>query len=251
MSKRLLVLGTSVLAATGSLTFILRSKDDQPKPAESLVRQEQRGKASATGSSRSPHHSFRGNESYRPTRSQPNEVTAREAQDIQIADSRTSHLSPAQRAQVEAVVGRIENDSRQTLAELSEEYALTRDQRRAIYPLVAAHHESAHPSLRIGGHTLPTIAHNTSLEESISSYLNADQHGQLVENEMARHRWWEDVLGQIEDDLNASLDISDEAQSAGEPNSPSQPGTAEPSPPNTQGTNSSHSGGNLFDLLGN
>lgn len=156
---------------------------------------------------------------------------------------------PADRAdqeKVESILARTETRSRETLAALTEQYALTRKQRAAIYPLIVAHDRDAHPAMRVAGAPLPAVPAGGSLDEDIYPLLDDGQRELLEENALNHDAWWSEIASQLQEDLSSAMvsgEVTLQATPAASGSAPS------PNPAPGDGDASTHGGGNLFDLL--
>jgi len=101
----------------------------------------------------------------------------------------------------------------------------------------------------VGGQPIPSITLGSTLEESIYPLLDADQQGLLAEAALDNDAWWKDVVDQLETDLDAAIE-GGEMVAAPDDNTHSTGFTASDGPAAGDGEASDHSGGNLFDLLG-
>ncbi|MFT6863563.1 MAG: hypothetical protein ACJAVK_002124 [Akkermansiaceae bacterium] len=234
MSRSSFILAVTLLVVAGSLAFIISFDRDHGK-LES---------ASSNHTSTSPNRGATASrQDSRRTRSSRVGTTS-----LTLPKSATSHLNADQLARVDSILSLTQRDSRKQLDQLSRQYKLTKEQRREVFPLIVAHHDQAHPAMTVGGQPLPSIAPGTTLNESLSSVFDSTQQDELVEASVDHDAWWEDVVGQLEVDLDTAIDngemvLADEdSQKLGV--------TASDDPAAGDGEASGHSGGNLFDLLG-
>ena len=235
MSRFKFLLSVTILVVAGTLAFIGTSGQAPESTAKS------RSGSSASATSNNPGNSFR---SRRDTRSLSSRST-----DLQLSlpKSTTAHLDSIQLAQVDDILADIRREARTKLDKLALDHKLTSVQRRAIYPYIVAHHKNAHPSIAIDGQFLPAISPGTTLEENVSSFVDAGQKDSLADAADDSDAWWEEVVGQLENDLDAAID-NGEMVAAPEEN---QGGiSVSNDPAEGDGEASEHSGGNLFDLLG-
>lgn len=255
MSRTMFILGCALLAVAGSLVFVL-SHGDEPAPPVAT-------KASLSEPRRF-HERAGGNWQDEGSRARAPRVSQRDEEarrvDVAIEPARLARLTPGDRARAAALVDRVERESLDRLDRLDAEYGLTPAQRDEIYPLVVAHHPLAHPALRISGEPIPALGHPSNLEESLFPYLEEEQKQQVADEAIDRMNWWTEIIGQIEDDLDRSLDQGGDAAwdpdallpAVGGPPTDAGGGvgfdTDEPAA--GDGESSSHGGGNLFDLLG-
>jgi hypothetical protein len=149
-------------------------------------------------------------------------------------------------ARVNRILSNTRREAREKLDQYSRDYGLTKEQQRDIFPLIVAHHEQAHPAMMVDGQPLIPANPGSSLEESVSSFLDSSQQEALIEDAADHDAWWEDVVGQLESDLDTAINNGEMVPAddidTGLPLS-SQPAAG-------NGDASEHSGGNLFDLLG-
>ena len=166
---------------------------------------------------------------------------------LSLSKSAISHLDKSQLRQVERILARTRSDARQKLAKYQERYKLTKEQRRDIFPFIVAYHNQAHPKMIVNGQPLPSITPGSTLDETIAGFLDSAQQDALAKDVADHNAWWEDVVGQLETDLDTAISNGEVAPVAEAPanNLPAATGPAV-----GDGESSGHSGGNLFDLLG-
>lgn len=245
MSRLSFLLGVTLLVVAGTLIFLV-----------TFERPESPQLAGAGEEAKPP----RGSTSARSTRPVGNShdshsATARSGSGAELGldPAVTATLDPARRNEVDSILRLTERAARRELDRLTRRYDLTPQQQDGIYPLIIAHHEQAHPAMTVGGQFLPAVAAGTTFEDSLASVLDPAQQDALVEATLDDEAWWKEIVGQLEDDLDAAIDQG-EMVPAPEENipAPAQPDTpAQPEPPAPgEGQASEHGGGNLFDLLG-
>jgi len=234
MSRSFFVLAVTLLVVAGSLAFMISFERD------SAVSPDSPADHSSTSTNRVSTDSRRKPERSRSSR--------RNATSLTLPNSATSHLSTAQQASVDALISRAHRESREKLDKLSRQYKLTAAQRSAVFPLVVAHHELAHPAMTINGQSLPAIAPGSTLNDSLASVFDPIQQDELVEASADHYAWWEEVVGQLEVDLDTAID--NEEMVLTDENSFDTGITLSDGPAAGDGEASSHAGGNLFDLLG-
>ena len=154
-------------------------------------------------------------------------------------------LTDDQRRQALGFAARAEADARATLDALTEKYELTRQQRRDLFPIVAAHTPSYHPSMTVDGVSVAPAPAGSSLEEEIHGELDPDQQAVLEDAMVDDIKWWQEIASQLEDDLNQAIDAGE--VSVAPPADAGIPVDTQPAP--GDGEAASHSGGNIFDLL--
>ena len=170
------------------------------------------------------------------------------ATSLSLPNSATSHLDRAQLARVDAILSGTRRDARTQLDKLSRQYKLSKEQRREAFPLIVAHHEQAHPAMMVGGRPLPSIAPGATLNDSLAAVFDSTQLDELTESAADHDAWWEDVVGQLEVDLDTAIDNGEMVRA--DEDSPRPGIIVSDEPAAGDGESSSHSGGNLFDLLG-
>ena len=136
---------------------------------------------------------------------------------------------------------RVQADSQARLDHLSDEYGLSPTQRREIFPLIAVHHPEFNRSMLVNGQEAPELdpvpvadGEKTlpSLETSLYPLLTPRQQDRLQHNVLEKGRWWDDVLGQLDTDLErafANGEILAESPATTDPES--EPELDAPSPP--------------------
>ena len=172
--------------------------------------------------------------------------------DIKLSPESVSRLSDSQVLQVTGIVSRARENSRKKLEKLTSQYNLSNSQRKNIFPLIVAYQPEAHPAMVAGGSYLPSIASGSTLEESIYPYLDEEQKDALTEATLDHNAWWKDIVGQLEDDLDQAIDTGEMiAVEVTDTEADDMAGiSVSDGPAASHGEASSHSGGNLFDLLG-
>lgn len=218
----------------GSLLFILGSD-----PATPVVAEQARGTQKSSSAAR---HSPGQNESRSSIPS-----SARVSNRIAVAESAIEHLNQRDRLRVASILNEIQRDSHAYLDELARNYQITPEQRRNLFPVVVAHHQQAHPAMLLNGQPLPQINPASSLEENIAPYLDPSQQDALADDTADREAWWTEIVSQLEDDLDSAID---QGEMVPAPDNQGAAGiTLSDQAADGDGEASSHSGGNLFDLL--
>jgi len=166
-----------------------------------------------------------------------------------VAQASLSKLNQAQRDQVDRILHRTRQEARQQLDQLTNTYRLSPGQQKEIFPLIVAHHHQAHPSMLVGGQPIPAITPGATLAESIYPLLDPDQQDLVTEAALDNEAWWKDVVDQLETDLDQAIEGGEMVAA---PDDSANPTGVIPSDKPTAGDGeaSTHSGGNLFDLLG-
>ena len=242
MSHFQFIFAITALVVTGTLVFtFLQGKDgntpmgDDTQSSQSLL--------------------VKSRESFRPSghgasaKHRPSSTRSSDHFDLGIAASSLSRVDDANRAQVNNIVRRTSQDAHQELDDLTKTYDLSSKQRKELFPYIVAHHKQAHPSMLVAGQNIPSVSPDSTLEESLYPILNEDQKNILAEAAIEDDAWWKDVVGQLETDLDNAIEGGEMVAATEEPSDPS--GSTEAEGPTTgDGEASSHSGENLFDLLG-
>ena len=114
-----------------------------------------------------------------------------------------------------ARAAKVEQEANHEVSRLSEALDLTPQQRTGIFGVIARNSYNWLPGMRVGG-TLSgdkTGQADTSLSEAdqVMAYLDADQQRTLIQEEMDRVAWWEEVLPQLlPPDLPATTEPAEE-----------------------------------------
>lgn len=168
---------------------------------------------------------------------------------LALQKSATIHLDPSQKRQVDSILSRTRRETRKKLDHYARRYQLNSEQRREIFPFIVAHHDQAHPSMIVNGQPIPSISPGSSLDESVSSFLDSAQQDALAEDGADHDAWWEDVVGQLESDLDTAISNGEMVPAEEDESGSAIVGGTDSS---VEGNSeaSQHSGGNLFDLLG-
>jgi hypothetical protein len=245
MSRSQFILGVTLLVVAGTLAFSIsffqsdnyhQSTDDQ-----SFARSKTAPEHRSVNLDRSRN---------RPSRANSSRIVDSSRHDLGLTSSSISNITDADLQKVNAIVNRTRQESRDKLDKLTEKYDLTNDQRRKIFPLIVAHHKQAHPAILVNGQPLPSITVGSTLNDSIYSELDSDQQDALTEASIDNNAWWKDVVGQLEDDLNNAIDNGEMIAVADTPPSDAGVTPSSEGPAAGDGGASTHSGGNLFELLG-
>ncbi|MDA7514546.1 hypothetical protein N8513_00950 [bacterium] len=245
MSRSQFILGVTLLVVAGTLAFSIsffRSDDYRQSPSadSSQTSQKDSGRKSVS-MDRSPSRS---------SRTVSSRSTDSSRHDLGLTIASISGLSDATLNQVNSIVNRTRQESREELDKLTEQYHLSTEQRREIFPLIVAHHDQAHPAILVNGQSLPTISGGSTLNNDIYPILDSDQQDALAEAAIDDDAWWKDVVGQLEDDLNGAIDSGEMIAVTDETSEDVGVITSSDGPAAGDGEASSHSGGNLFELLG-
>ena len=235
MSRISFILAVTLLLATGSLVFMTTFNRERNSENSSEA-----DRSTIQISERFAHNSLSG-------KSRSRVISGREKDTrISLRQDDIASLTPGQLVRANRILSSTRQDARQTLDRYSRNYGLTKEQRREIFPFIVAHHENAHPAMTINGQPLAPITPGASLDESVASFLNSSQQEALAKDLSDHYAWWEDVVGQLEDNLDDA--ISNGEMIPVDENSPSLEMSTDTAA--GSGEASGHSGGNLFDLLG-
>lgn len=242
MSRTPFILGTTAVCVAVTLVAIRLTPTSHPAPLQTP-----RGQAASGFPARSadiPKQEGTGLPTNRPHR------PADEGFDTGVKLHHSVSIPPdrSRQEEVSRILARTEMRSQETLAGLTEQYALTRKQRAAIYPLIVAHDRDAHPAMLVAGSALPVVPAGSSLDESIYPLLNDEQRELLEEKALDHDAWWSEIASQLQDDLSGAMDSAE--VTLPQPDA-TPPGATVPSsgPAPGDGAASTHDGGNLFDLL--
>jgi len=103
-----------------------------------------------------------------------------------------------------ARAARVEREANHELQRLTEVLDLNADQRAGVFGVLARNSPSWLPGMQAGGtgsntgSTVETPAQSgVSEADRVMAYLDADQQQTLIEEEMDRQAWWEEVLPQL------------------------------------------------------
>lgn len=234
MSRSSFILAVTLFVVAGSLVF-MTSFDRENESSKTTFETGPKATGNLAGSSN------RDKNSRARTKSSREDNTK-----LSLPKSTTAHLDSGDLARVNRIVSNIRQDARKTLNKYSRNYGLTKEQERDIFPLIVAHHEQAHPAIMVNGQPLTVANPGSNLEESVSSFLDSSQQEALLEDAADHDAWWEDVVGQLENDLDTAIGNGEMV-----PADDTNPGLEQATEAAAgNGEASGHSGGNLFDLLG-
>lgn len=164
---------------------------------------------------------------------------------LSIEKSATTHLNSEELARVDQILSQIQHDSQEELNQYSRNYGLTKEQQRKIFPVLVAYHDQTHPSIKVNGQTVAFVNSDYDLEQNISSFLDSSQREAFLEDAADHEAWWVEVVGQLESDLDTAIS-NGEMVPADDPSAGLRIASESAA---GDGGSSSHSGGNLFDLL--
>ena len=164
---------------------------------------------------------------------------------LSIEKSATTHLNAEELARVDQILSQIQHDSQEELNQYSRNYGLTKEQQRKIFPVLVAYHDQTHPSIKVNGQTIAFVYSDYDLEQNISSFLDSSQREAFLEDAADHEAWWVEVVGQLESDLDTAIS-NGEMVPADDPSAGLRVASESAA---GDGGSSSHSGGNLFDLL--
>jgi hypothetical protein len=233
MSRISFILAVTLLISSGSLVFMKTFDRSQVTQETSKLERADRQRSGQF----TRNHSSEKNEK--------RSISARDkATRVSLPEPATAHLTSGELAKVSRIVFRTNQEARQTLDEFSRHYGLSTEQRQDIFPFIVAHHENAHPAMMINGQPLTPVAPGSSIEASIAPFLSSRQQEALAEDLSDHYAWWEDVVGQLEDDLDNAISNGEMV--------PADEDTPYPETTSAAGDGdaSGHTGANLFDLLG-
>ena len=235
MSRISFILAVTLLVLSGSLVFMKTFDRSQVSQETSNLERTDRQRSGQLTRNRSSE------------KNEKRSISTRDkATRVSLPEPTTAHLTSRELAKVSRIVSRTNQDARRTLDEFSRNYGLSKEQRQDIFPFIVAHHENAHPAMMVSGQPLAPVAPGSSLEASIAPFLSSIQQEALAEDLSDHYAWWEDVVGQLENDLDNA--ISNGEMVPADEDSPNLEMTAAAAA--GDGDASGHSGANLFDLLG-
>ena len=124
---------------------------------------------------------------------------------LSIDNSVTNHLNSKELDKVDQILSQIQRDSQEQLDLYTRNYGLTKEQQREIFPIIVAYHDKIHPSIKVNGQPIAFLDSEYALEQNIVSFLDSSQQEAFLEDAAASEAWWVDVVGQLEDDLDAAI----------------------------------------------
>jgi len=102
-----------------------------------------------------------------------------------------------------ARAAKVEQEATHEVRRLAQLLDLNADQQAGIFGVVARNSSSWLPGMQVGGAPLARTADGTvadpvlSEADQVMAYLDADQQQTLIQEEMDRQAWWEEVLPQL------------------------------------------------------
>lgn len=199
MSRAQLFLSFALLAVAGTVAFMVTAPRPRPAGAERKSPPRSADRLSAPPSSLSLTAERRS--SLRATQRLTGDRTHYEVSYAEPADAKNAAI--------------IAEEAGITLEELTREYQLTPNQRREVYPLLVAHHPLFREGMLVNGRNvdLGKVTRDADLGISATSFdnalypiLNNSQQDRLQENILNQDRWWGDVLGKLDSDLEYAFE---------------------------------------------
>lgn len=227
-----------LVATTLALTITLRndpaeqiSADDPNKESMRQGKARTRGSVSRERSFRSPRHLTARTEQPDPEKSE-----------VVLDDEAAIPLSAADRVLLSEKTQKVRNAALRNLDTMTEEFGLTPEQRHKIFPHLVRSAPGYHEAMVVsypGGNVAPVVIGDQSPDEAIHEALDPDQQDEFLEEQIDKRAWWDEIVAQLEDDYDTSLQ---------EELDPVAAGTA-PEEEEAPAEDSSTQGGNIFDLL--
>ena len=104
------------------------------------------------------------------------------------------------------VGAKIEREARQRLKSMTDQYQLTANQRRQIFPILVSHHADFTEGLVVNGSPATPPGRGESFSEQVYPLLDLTQQANFQDDILADGDWWRDILGQLRDDLDRAFE---------------------------------------------
>jgi len=206
------------------------------------------GEAGSTQSNSPEDHAFRGggsansDQSSRLTTRVDRGVEDRNSYLVQLPAEQSALLAVDERAELTDRAAKVETKARAQLERLTEEFELTGEQRSKMFPMLVRSTAGFDPRMQVGGGYLESDPQALP-DEEMHDVLDPEQRDQLVDDEIARQLWWQEIFSRLEKELIDST--------GGAPTVPASEGGEDPPPADDERTTPApRTGGSLGGLLG-
>jgi len=167
---------------------------------------------------------------------------ARISYQVQLPAEQSTLLPVDERAELADRAATVESKARAQLERMTEEFELTGDQRRKMFPMLVRSTAGFDPRMQVGGVYLDSDPEALP-DDEMHDVLDAEQRDQLVDDEINRQLWWQEIFSRLEEELIDST--------GGAPTVPASEGGEDPPPADDERTTPApRTGGSLGGLLG-
>lgn len=244
MNRSSFILGMALLvvAITLAVTITVRNA---PRDAGEVV------EAGSTEKNSSGNRAFRAGDSAdfdRPSRLTPRAsrgIDERVSYRVQLPSEQSALLPVDERAELTDRAARVEGKARAQLERMTEEFELTGEQRRKMFPMLVRSTAGFDPRMQVGGVYLESDP-KTLPDEEMHDVLDSEQRDQLVDEEIKRQLWWQEIFARLEKELidsTGGAPTEETVPSSGD-------GEAPPPADDERTTPAPRTGGSLGNLLG-
>jgi len=193
------ILGVALLvvAATLAATITMRNA---PREAGEIDEAGQGGRIVATGRAYPADYSAsfdrRANHNLAGSGGRPQRVRF----DVTVPASELAVLPAGEQALLRQRAAEVESGARERLETLTEELALTREQRAKMFPLLARSMPGYDAVMQVGG-VWVDVDRTTLPDEEVHALLDAEQQARFEDAELDRQLWWQDIFNRLEAEL--------------------------------------------------
>lgn len=161
---------------------------------------------------------------------------------VTVPDGQMALLPADQRDEWVERAAEVEREAQARLERMTEEFDLSGEQRRKMFPMLARSTAGFDPRMQVGGVYLDSDP-GVLPDEEVHDVLDPDQQEQLVDDEIDRQLWWQDIFSRLEKEL---IDSTGGAQTE-----PAVGGEVAPPPVDEERSDPApRTGGSLGGLLG-
>jgi hypothetical protein len=234
------ILGSALLVVAVTLAVTVTVRNAPRGAGEVAV-------AGSTGGNSFSNRAFRGDNSANPgspRRPRPRVLGAndeRASYRVQLPAEQGVLMPVDERAELTERAAIVESKAREQLERMTEEFDLSGEQRRKMFPMLARSMAGFDPRMLVGGSYLE-VETGVLPDEKMHEMLDGEQRVQLEDDEIDRQLWWQDVFSRLERELVDSTGGGATVPTAVDPG-PATGGDERAAP-------KTGSGGNLFDQLG-
>ncbi len=125
---------------------------------------------------------------------------ARAVYQVGLPQEQLAQMPADERAELTARAAVVESKARGQLERMTEEFDLSGEQRRKMFPMLVRSTAGFDPRMQVGGAYLDG---DVALppDDGVHDVLDSEQQAQLEDSELERQAWWQDVFSRLERDL--------------------------------------------------
>ena len=227
MKRSTLILGFALLvvASTMAMTITFRNDPHRSSSTTSSKAAETRARHSSNNPAAFSHDSRSARARLKSERRR-----SRDYLDVSVPEESLATLSLETQTELRQRAAKVQGQARRKLERMTGEFELTAVQRRKMFPVLARSTPGYDPAMQIAGAFLDS-APVTPVDEEMHDLLDSGQQDQLIDKEVDRQLWWQDVFSRIEKDLLDSTGGAPPAAAAGTAPPAALPGETPAAPP--------------------